>query len=565
MAISSAGVGSGLNVQSIISQLVAVESRPVQLLQQKGSVLQTKISAFGQVKSDLSSLQDAATALMNASSWTSKTFASNNTSAVTGTVTSTALASTFALTVDQLAKGQSAKSGVFASDYKAPAAGTLSIQLGTWDAGGTFSSAGSAAVSITVAKDDSLATIAASINAKSSTAGVSATVVTANGTQQLLLRGTNTGAAAGFQITASTGLEVFGTQTFKPPFVAPANATLSLQLDANAFPGSTPMSIAVSKGDSLDAIVTKINANPPAAGIIASKVTALDGTQQLQLVDGTPAAVSFALTDNATSATYPFTQSNGAITRTQNAQDASITVDGVSVTSASNTVSDALPGVTLNLLATTPTSPTTPALVTVGEDKDAMKAKIQAFQDAYNKLNTDLKSLTKYDATSKTGGPLLGDSTVTGLQSVLRSILVGEVPTSVSSISSLSKFGMTIQADGSIKTDSTKVDAALQDTNNVKAFFGNSSTDSKQKGIARRFYDFVFAANAVDGTVSSHSAGFQKQVDRNNKTIDTMNAHLADYQKQLAAQYTALDKNMAKLNSLSSYVSQQVTTWNKSG
>ena len=560
MAISSAGVGSGLNVQSIISQLVAVESRPVQLLQQKGSVLQTKISAFGQVKSDLSSLQDAASALMNASTWSSKTFASDNTSIVTGTAGSTALASTFSLTVTQLAKGQSSKSGVFASDYKAPTAGTLSIQLGTWGTGNSFSNAASSAVSITVAKDDSLATIAANINAKSSTAGVSATVVTANGTQQLLLRGTNTGAAAGFQINASSGLDVFGTQQ-KQPFVAPADTTLSLQLDTNAFPTTPAMSIAVTKGESLDAIVAKINENPPATGIVASKVTASDGTQQLQLVDGTQAPVTFGMTDTATSAAYPFTQINGSITRNQLAQDASITIDTVSVTSASNTVSNALPGVTLNLLATTTA---TPIQVTVGEDKEAMKAKIQAFQEAYNKLNTDQKSLTKYDATSKTGGPLLGDSTVTGIQSMLRSILVAEVPNSVSSISSLSKFGISVQADGSIKTDITKVDSALQNTTNVKAFFSNNSKDAKEKGIARRFYDFVFAANAVDGAVSGHSAGFQKQVERNNKTIDKMNAHLADYQKQLAAQYTALDNNMAKLSSLSSYVSQQITSWNKS-
>ena len=562
--ISSAGIGSGLNVQSIISQLVAVESRPVQLLQQKGSTLQTKISAFAQIKADMASLQDAASGLMSTSTWSSKTFASTNASAVTGTATSSALASTFSLSIDKLASGQSTKSTEFPSDFKAATAGTLSIQLGTWNAtGSTFSAASSAAVTVDVAAGDSLAAIATKINAKSTSAGVSATLVTANGAQQLLLRGTKTGAASGFQITPSTPeLGQFGFNAFKQPYVAPATAGLNFQLDPSAdFPGGLTFGITVTKGDSLSAVAATINANPPGAGIVASVLTAADGSQQLQVVDSTSTPMTFGVTDSSSSP-YLFSQAAGTpLQRTKPAEDASITIDGVAVTSATNTVSDALPGVTLNLSATT----TSAAQVTVGEDKDTMKAKIQAFQDAYNKLNADLKAQTKYDAASKTGGPLLGDSTVTGLHGMLRAILVSEVPSSISSVSSLSKLGLAIQSDGSLKTDSTKVDAALQNTANVKAFFANSSTDVKEKGIAKRLYDFVFGANAVGGTVSAHSAGFQKQVDQNNKAIDTLNTHLVDYQKQLAAQYTALDKNMAKLNSLSSYVSQQVTTWNKSG
>ena len=210
MAISSPGIGSGLNIQSIVSQLVAVESQPVTLLQQKSSVLQTKLSVFGQVKSELSAVQDAASALMDASTWDSKTFISNNTSTVTGTATSSALASSFSVEVTSLASGQSLKSGAVSTSYTAPTGGTLSIQLGQWDANGNFSAAASSAVSITVNAGDSLATIAASINAQNTTAGVSATVITTGTTQQLLLRGNSTGAVSGFQINASSGLEPFG-------------------------------------------------------------------------------------------------------------------------------------------------------------------------------------------------------------------------------------------------------------------------------------------------------------------------------------------------------------------
>jgi flagellar hook-associated protein 2 len=366
-----------------------------------------------------------------------------------------------------------------ASTFTAPTSGTLSFQLGTWSADGTFAGGTSAAVSVDVASGDSLTTIAASINAKTATAGVTATVVSSNGTQQLLIRGASTGAAAGFQVTASTGLEQFGY----------------------------------------------------AAGSVL-----------------TPASGS-------TPAYYATT---GGMSQTQAAADASITVDGIVVTSATNTVTDAIPGVTLNLLAKT----TSAAQVKVDVDKTAIKAKIQSFQDAYNKLYADLTTQTKYDTSTKTGAPLQGDGTTTGIQNMLRS-LVGSSGPSASSISRLSDLGMEIQADGSLKTNSTKLDAALQNPGNVKAFFATNTGTAVSNGIAKRIYDFAFGANAVGGAVSTHRAAFQKSIDQNTTSIEKFNTHIAEYQKQLLAQYTRLDTNMSKLNSLSTFVTQQVAQWNK--
>jgi flagellar hook-associated protein 2 len=470
-----------LNIQSIVSQLVAVESQPVRLLQAKSNTLQTKMSVFGQIKSELSALQDASQALVDATTWDSKTFASSNTSAVTGTATSTALSSAFSLEVTNLAASQSLKTAAVATNFTAPTGGTLTFQLGTWSADGSFTGGASSAVSVDVTSGDSLSTIAASINAKTATAGVTATVVSSNGVQQLLIRGNNTGAAAGFQITASAGLEQFG---------------------------YTP-------------------------------TATLDG-------GGVPVV--------------PAAYTSGPLTKTQSAADASILVDGIVVTSATNTVTDAIPGVTLNLLAKT----TSAATISVDVDKTAIKAKIQAFQDAYNKLNADLKAQTKYDAASKTGAPLLGDGTTVGIQGMLRS-LVGSNGPATSTISRLSNLGLEIQSDGSLSTNSTKLDAAMQNPDNVKTFFATNSGTAASNGIAKRIYDFAFGANAVGGSVSTHTAAFQKSIDQNNVTIDKFNAHISDYQKQLLAQYTRLDTNMSKLNSLSTFVSAQVAQWNKTG
>ncbi len=480
MAISSPGIGSGLNITSIVSQLVAVEQQPVQLLQAKGSTLQTKLSVFGQVKSELSALQDAAHALMDSGTWDSKSFSSGNTSAVTGTATASALSSSFSLEVGNLATAQSLKTVGVSSTYKATATGKLNIQLGQWGANGSFTGAGSA-VSVDVTTGDSLATIAAAINAKQATAGVTATIITSGSTQQLLLRGTATGAQSGFQITADSGLEQFG---------YPKTVTTPAVLD------------------SLGAVLT-------------------------------PAVYS-------------------GMTSTQDATDANFTVDGIAITSATNTVTDAVPGVTLNLLAKT----SSPVQVSIDVDKTAIKAKIQTFQDAYNKLTADLKTQTAYNAATKVGGPLLGDGTVTGMQTMLRSLVGGNGPAG-NSIGRLSDLGLEIQADGSLSTNSTKLDSALQDPVNVKAFFAASGATAADSGVARRIYDFAFGALGVSGSITAHSAAFQRAIDQNTKTIDKFNTHIADYQKQLLAQYNAMDASVAKLNSLGTFVSSQIAQWNK--
>ena len=156
----------------------------------------------------------------------------------------------------------------------------------------------------------------------------------------------------------------------------------------------------------------------------------------------------------------------------------------------------------------------------------------------------------------------MGDGTVTGMQTMLRSLVGGNGP-SGNSIGRLSDLGLEIQADGSLSTNSTKLDAALQDPVNVKAFFAAAGATATDNGIARRIYDFAFGALGVSGSITAHSAAFQKAIDQNTKTIDKFNTHIADYQKQLLAQYNAMDANVAKLNSLGTFVSSQIAQWNK--
>ncbi len=472
--ISTPGVGSGLDVRSIVTQLVNLEKIPLQQLQTQASSLQTKLSAYGRVKSELSGLQDAAAALLNDSTWQSRTFASNNESAVKGTASATALATSFSVQVNSLAQSQSVRSAALTTGATIGSAGRLEIQIGEWT-GNTFGPGSGAAVSINVAATDTLTDIATKIN--SGSAGVTAVVVR-NGTEErLMMRGNGTGDAAGFRV-----------QTFD-------------------------------------------GANAP-------------------ITDGTSGVGKLAYNYGST-AFY-------GMTATQQAQNASISIDGINVSSATNSVTDAVPGVTLNLLAPT----TTATQVTVGADKATAKGKIEAFQAAYNKIASSLAELTKYDAGAKKGAALQGDSTVVGLQSVLKGML-GAAGPAASTTNRLSDMGLELQRDGTLSTNATKLDAALGDLANLKKFFETDSGSATTNGMARRIRDFTRTAVGLDGNIENRNKALKASIDRNTKDQDRVSDRITRTEARLYAQYSRLDANMASLSSLSSFVSQQVAQWSK--
>src|ERR1035437_5569353 len=134
--ISSVGIGSGLDVNSIVSQLVALEKQPLKILAVQATNVQAQISSFGDIQSQFATLTDVATRISDASVWAARNASSSNTSAATITAASTAVASTFSLDVDQLATKQSVASAAMSS-VTTPGAGTLTLRLGSWSTGPT--------------------------------------------------------------------------------------------------------------------------------------------------------------------------------------------------------------------------------------------------------------------------------------------------------------------------------------------------------------------------------------------------------------------------------------------
>ena len=156
----------------------------------------------------------------------------------------------------------------------------------------------------------------------------------------------------------------------------------------------------------------------------------------------------------------PLASSNN-MTQMTAAKNALLTVDGMSISKASNTVSDVIQGVTLTLKSVTSTSNT----LSVGTDTDSIQSSVQSFVDAYNALNTSMRNLTKFvSAGSTSNGALLGDSTARNIMVKLKSMLSASSPTATT-YKTLSDIGVSMGSDGSLSLDSTKLQKAI--TNNV--------------------------------------------------------------------------------------------------
>ncbi|MEO8805355.1 MAG: flagellar filament capping protein FliD [Burkholderiaceae bacterium] len=199
--ISSIGIGSGLDINSIITQLVAVEQVPLNKLKTEATTLQTKLSTYGKVQSYLSALREASSALTRTDTWGATTGTSSDPSAVGVTTSATTKTGSYALSVQSLAASQSNATGTFANADSLVGEGSLHIELGTWGAGQTSFTpkAGVTAIDITIASPGaSLAELRDQINAAG--AGVTASVLSDANGARLVLRSTATGASNGFRV-----------------------------------------------------------------------------------------------------------------------------------------------------------------------------------------------------------------------------------------------------------------------------------------------------------------------------------------------------------------------------
>lgn len=399
MAIQSTGIGSNLDVNSIITKLMQVEAQPLTSLATKEASYQAKLTAYGTLSSALSSFQSSVTSLSSIATFQNLSANTGDSSIATATTTSSAVAGTYNVNITKLAQAQSISSAGQAATNTTIGSGTsstISIQFGTISGGsstnGTYTGA-----TFTQDANQALAEI---------------TIDSTNNTLQGIRDAIN---AANKGVTAS--------------IVGDGNATVPYHL-----------------------VLTSAK-----TGASSSMKISVTGDGDLQnLLNYDPAA----------------TQNLKEVTT---AQSANLTVNGIAISSESNSVSGVIQGATLNLAKAGSTT------ISLNNNVSGVQSSVNGFVKAYNDLQSALKSLTGYDATTKRGGILQGDSTAVGIQNQVRNILNSSVNGLGGGVTTLSAIGVTTQKDGTLAVDSSKLTKALNsnfsDIGGLFSTFGKS-TDS---------------------------------------------------------------------------------------
>ena len=218
--------------------------------------------------------------------------------------------------------------------------------------------------------------------------------------------------------------------------------------------------------------------NSSSAGVNASIL--FDGSNYRLMLSGnsTGAAQAIAITvsgDSAGSDTdasglsqLAFDANTANLTQVREAKNAALTINGVSLTSTSNTVTNVVDGLSLTLQGTTSSS----ATVSIAHDSAAVIDSINSFVTAYNTHNGSQKSLTKYDVTTGAAGVLQGDAMTRTILTQLRNMITTEIAGLTGSIANLTDLGITVQSDGSLKVDEATLETAVT-TNfaSVEKFF----------------------------------------------------------------------------------------------
>jgi len=469
--ITSLGIGSGIDINTMVTQLVAVESRPIVQLQSVATKLNTQVSALGKMQSLTAALQDAANALTSNSLWTRSVATSSDESVVGALGGGNAATGNYGVSVQGLAAPQTlASNSVFTAATDLVGSGTVTLELGSWDNPPTTFTpkTGGSPVSVTIAATDTLQTLRDKINALAG--GVSASIVTDASGSRLALRSSASGVENGFRITVADD---------------DGNATDAAGLSRIAF-------------------------DPPGG---------------------------------ATSMAY-----------SQAAANASATINGIAVTTTSNDLTGVVDGLTLRLRQQSATA----VDVNVARDPAAVKEAVQKFADAFNELARYIAEQTKYDPTSKVGGPLQGDSAVGGLLGRLRGLLNNASGASTV-FPRLSSIGLQLQRDGTLKVDGAKLDSAVANLDELKKALANSDTlVPANNGLARQFAALATQALGVDGSLTTRTDGLRKLISKNEEQQQRYQDRVERYRERLVAQFSAMDANLSKLNALQSYVTQQL-------
>ncbi len=301
--------------------------------------------------------------------------------------------------------------------------------------------------------------------------------------------------------------------------------------------------------NSLEGIMEAINEAD--AGVNASIINDGTDTPYRLVLTGENVASAFTLTSGLTGGIYdPL-----SLTDTQTATQAHIRVDTIDIYSDSNVLSEAIPGLTLDLKDAEEGTTTN---VTVSLDEAAIKSQIEKFVSGYN----DIMGFIGSQATTEDseGGILGGDATLKTVQRRLQDYLTTFVDTT-GNFSAISQLGLETQKDGTLLLDdSTLTDAIQNDLDSVeKLLVGEGETE----GIAVQFQNYLEAlTSSTDGIEATNKRSTESIVKNIDNRMEQMELRFDKREETLRNKFNAMELLISGLNSQSAFLTQQMNLLN---
>lgn len=481
--INFGGLASGMDTEGIISKLVSIQKQPIARLQQQQQKYLKQADVIAALKGQISNVAQSANSLLTADAF-SAVIPSNSDSSVASLVMSgVGQAGNYTLSVSKLAQSQKISSGAQSS---------VSSALGQT---GQFTINGKL---VSVDSTDSLSSVARKINDVSP--GATASIINGGtGNAYLTITSSNSGISGKPQLSDLTGsflstIGVLGaTENIRLPITngaAGINFSSSSDIVGSSLgvTGLTAQTIKVNgvnvslnlQSDSLQAVADKINS--ASTGATASVVSVTEGVNTKYRLEITGASSPTFVDAGNTLATLGIVQKT-ASNELVAAQDASYKVDGVSLTSSTNTIEGVIPGGKITLLKADATTPPTTTL-SIKSDTDAVANRIKSFTDSYNSAVKFITDNSQFDGDTYETGPLFGDPVARQFLSTMNSLLMSNIPGLTGNYKNLTDIGIRIDGTGSLSVDSSKLNTAIQtDSEGVRKLFQNFGSSSSSSVV----------------------------------------------------------------------------------
>lgn len=561
--VNALGAGSGIDTKSLAQNLVEAERAPRKnAIDAKVKKEEAKITGHGAIKSLLSDLQKALAKVNDAKEFTSINSVSSQPGAFNVTADSTAAAGSYTVEVGQIAKATRLATTNFAAT-NTPLNGSSPFDLWINKSGGPVN--GQQTVTFT-----------------NLTAGQSVTV-------------------DGLVLTASANMTASEVATaFSAPASVPNNAPYSLSgamSDWAAGEQSGPHLIFTSQSNPVSTTPMGVSTGSSGNGVQAPALPTLGITQKVTVSTATPAgivqAINASTVTNGVSAQMVKTGSGFTITFTGQtglanafnlanlpsgaalrqdaldiAQDASFNVNGLAITSASNRVSDAIPGITLDLFA--PTILGTAARLDLNRQTTTIKENIKAVVDAYNQFDDSLKVLADKDSeVEEFGGVLAGDSIVSTVRNQIRAMFTKDAkayPGDDNTQSPLNPdvyaarhIGLSFDRTGKLTLDETKLDSAL--TNNFDQVVTMLTANKNDQSIYATRVPGGLAGDAVKnidamlrstGVLDSQSKIATTKIEQYKKILTQLEERMTALLERYTQQFSVMETIVGESNSTKS-------------